>query len=98
MPANFVEERRLLRRTVPTVPSTPSQRSLDVAIAISREQYLKLYQLGQAVVSAQSTDGRRVQFPAQALRPWVGHHGIKGKFRIYFDEQNRLSRIESVTR
>ncbi len=76
------------------MPSAVAQRYIEVALSISRDEYLKLYQVGRAVVSARSTDGRRVQFPAQALRPWVGHSGIQGKFRIYFDHQNRLSKIE----
>jgi len=71
-----------------------TERFIEVALAISAEEYLKLYQRGHAVVSARSLDGRRVQFPAQALRPWVGHSGIRGKFRIFFDHQNRLSKIE----
>ena len=71
-----------------------AERFIEVAITIGAEEYLKLYKLGRAVVNARSTDGRRVQFPAEALRPWVNHDGIRGKFRIYFDQDNRLSRIE----
>ncbi|BFM06964.1 DUF2835 domain-containing protein [Halioxenophilus aromaticivorans] len=74
--------------------SAVAAKYIEVALSISRDEYLKLYQMGRAVVKARATDGRRVQFPAQALRPWVAHSGIQGKFRIYFDQQNRLSKIE----
>ena len=67
---------------------------LDVYLAISQEEMLKLYRNVNAVVHAKSVDGVRVQFPAQALRPWVGHRGVEGRFRIYFDRNNRLSKIE----
>ncbi|WP_317928690.1 DUF2835 family protein [Halioxenophilus sp. WMMB6] len=67
---------------------------IEVSIAISREELLILYRRGSAVVNARALDGRRVQFPATALRPWVDHWGVRGNFRIYFDQNNRLSRIE----
>lgn len=69
-------------------------RFVEVAISIQADELLKLYRTPGAVVHARTVDGRRVQFPAQSLRPWVTRDGIRGKFRIYFDPDNRLSRIE----
>jgi hypothetical protein len=69
---------------------------IDVAINISRDEFLKLYQRGSAVVHAKAMDGRSVQFPATALRPWVSHLGVVGRFRIFFDDNNRLGMIEPL--
>ena len=47
-------------------------------------------------VLATSVDGRRVRFPAMILRPFVTHVGIRGRFRILFDENHRFQGIEKI--
>lgn len=66
-------------------------RYLIVDLSISPEEYQKLYRFAIRDVNARSRDGRRVRFPVNALRPFVGHNGIQGSFRIGFDQNNRLS-------
>lgn len=73
-------------------------KSVEIQLAISETEFLKLYQSGgRANVFATARDGRRVQFPASSLRRWLRHDGINGLFVIYFDDSNRLSRIERIS-
>lgn len=65
-------------------------------LSISPEEYQRLYQGAVRDVVATSVDGRRIRFPAMILRPWVTHTGIRGRFRLLFDEQNRFQKIEKI--
>lgn len=67
-----------------------------VDIAISGEEFLRWYQGGAKVVSVVARDGRRVQFPASSLQPFVQHSGVHGTFAIYFDQHNKLQRVERL--
>jgi len=69
---------------------------LIVDLNISRDEYLRWYQGGAQNVNAVTRDGRRVQFPASSLQPYVQHSGVQGTFAIYFDENNKLQRVERL--
>jgi hypothetical protein len=71
-------------------------RSLVVNLHIAADEYQRLYQGAARDVLAYSADGQRVRFPAMILRPFVTHAGIRGRFRIDFDEQNRFQAIQRV--
>ncbi|MGN0921781.1 MAG: DUF2835 domain-containing protein [Cellvibrio sp.] len=70
-------------------------QSINVRIDISPEEYQRAY-LGVKTVSAIADDGRRIQFPANILRAYVLHSGVRGYFRIHFDEQHKFSHIEKL--
>jgi len=66
------------------------------AIRISVEDYIYYYK-GQATqVIVNADDGRRVQFPAGCLQPFVLHDGINGIFRLRFDANNKLIGLEKI--
>jgi hypothetical protein len=67
-----------------------------VDLRISSEEYLKVYQAPSRVVSTRARDGRRVQFPATILRPWLLHDGIRGTFRIRFNDAGKLEDIQRL--
>ena len=68
-------------------------RSLIINLAISSEEFQRLYVGSAQHVVARSLDGRSVRFPANILRPFVLHNGIRGQFEIVFDEDNRFQSI-----
>ncbi len=70
-------------------------RSLVINLHIPPDEYQRLYQ-GVNEVLAYSVDGQRVRFPAIILRRFVSHAGIRGRFRIDFDEQHRFQHIEKI--
>lgn len=67
-----------------------------VDLNISADEYVRWYQGGARVVNAVARDGRRIQFPAGVLQPFVQHTGIQGTFAIYFDDNHKLQRVERL--
>ena len=65
-------------------------------LAISPERYLSYYQGAARNVLAVSVDGRRVQFPAERLRPFVTHEGVCGEFVLEFDANNKFVDLRRV--
>lgn len=70
--------------------------ALVVNLMIAPEEYQRMYAGTVKSVSARSVDGRRVQFPANILRPFVTRDGIRGRFMIRFTEDNRFESIERL--
>ncbi len=80
-----------------STPSIVQHRSFLVDITLNVEQ-IQTYYAGQVnVVWARDVDGVRLQFPLASLRPFIGHHGVKGRFRMQIDANNRLVDIKKVT-
>ncbi|MFA5627016.1 MAG: DUF2835 domain-containing protein [Thiohalomonadaceae bacterium] len=64
---------------------------------ISAERYLSYYQGVVRQVIATGRDGRRIQFPADKLRPFVSHDGVRGEFELEFDAQNKFIDLRRVS-
>lgn len=71
-------------------------KSIIVSLAISTEEFQRLYEGSAKTVFAQSIDGRSIRFPAGILRPFVLHNGIRGTFQIEFDADNRFQSIQRL--
>ncbi len=71
-------------------------KSIIVNLAISAEELQRLYEGSAKTVFAQSIDGRSIRFPANILRPYVMHSGIRGTFQIDFDDDNRFQAISRL--
>jgi len=69
---------------------------LVVDLHISAEQYLRLYRGEVESVVARTLDGRRVRFPAGALRGFVTREGISGRFRIRYGADGKLIDVQRV--
>ncbi|MDN3639545.1 DUF2835 family protein [Simiduia curdlanivorans] len=69
---------------------------VDVDLVIEKEELLRLYRGSARIVSARAIDGRRIQFPAQALRAFVTDSGVNGRFRIEFDQAFKLVSIQAL--
>ncbi|WP_347329667.1 DUF2835 domain-containing protein [Marinimicrobium locisalis] len=67
-----------------------------VSLTISPDEYRRWYEGSAQHVHATTVDGRSVQFPAPILRRFVTREGIRGRFRIHFDGQNRFQAIEKI--
>ena len=63
---------------------------------ISAEDYLRYYQGRARFVSTISHDGRRVQFPAERLRPFITYDGIRGEFALCFDDQHKFIELRRL--
>ncbi|MGB1238017.1 MAG: DUF2835 domain-containing protein [Pseudomonadales bacterium] len=67
-----------------------------IDISISSDEYLKQYQQPGCVVSTVSRDGRSIRFPANILKPFLLHSGIRGSFCIVFDRSGKFQSIERL--
>ncbi len=65
-------------------------RTIIVRLNIDSEELLKLYRGSARNVSTMSLDGQNVRFPAEALKPFVTHHGVQGQFALVVDANNKL--------
>jgi hypothetical protein len=63
---------------------------------LSTEHYLRFYQGRANRVSVIAEDGRRIEFPANALRPFVTRLGVQGYFQLVVDADNRLLSLEQI--
>jgi hypothetical protein len=63
---------------------------------ISAERFLAYYRGAARNVVATAFDGRRVQFPADALRPFLSREGVRGEFLLEFDANNKLVALRKV--
>lgn len=69
---------------------------ITVDLFISADEWLKTYRGEARTVTAKSRDGRRVQFPASILQPYLTHAGVRGSFVIHFDDQGRFAGIDRL--
>ena len=74
----------------------PSVQQFYFSIQLSQQQFLRYYQGTANAVQVVSECGRRLQFPAAKLRPFLGHAGICGRFRLTVDEHNRFLRLQQT--
>ncbi|MGM0594099.1 MAG: DUF2835 domain-containing protein [Pseudomonadota bacterium] len=63
---------------------------------LSPERYLRYYQGAARAVSVVSLEGQRLEFPAERLRPFVRHDGVRGLFALTFDDDNRFVSLERL--
>ena len=64
--------------------------TLRFSLSIPAEKYISYYKGTTRWVQVKSFDGRRVRFPASALRPFVDDHGVEGMFEMVIDENSKL--------
>lgn len=70
--------------------------TIDVIIELSYEACLAHYQGRVGQVRTRSLDGRRVVFPAEALRRVITPEGVHGVYRLVFSVEGRLESIRRV--
>lgn len=71
-------------------------KAVILDLTINADEFERWYQGSASDVIAYAVDGRKIRFPASILRPFVSRTGIKGRFRIVFDENNRFNRIDRI--
>jgi len=71
-------------------------REYILNLSISAEKMLSYYQGSAQQVIAEDSRGIRVSFPAQALRRFVTHDGVQGRFRLRVDDNNKLIDLQQI--
>lgn len=70
--------------------------TLRLRLSIPPEACLRYYQGEVRDVLARSEDGRRVRFPAAALRQHIRRDGVQGRFELEYDEHHRLVALRRI--
>lgn len=70
--------------------------SIRFRLAIPADDYLAYYKGQIRDVVVRTEDGRRIQFPANALQGVVGHQGIYGLFELRFDANHKLLGLHRI--
>lgn len=65
-------------------------------LAIPATDYLHYYKGLARNISVTGNDGRRIEFPAEHLRPFVTHAGIQGEFELSFDTQQKFVALRRI--
>ncbi|MEP3561231.1 MAG: DUF2835 domain-containing protein [Marinobacter sp.] len=71
-------------------------QQIIVDIAMRPDEWIKLYQGVATDVHTTSRDGRSVRFPARILSRFYLRDGVRGSFRILFDDSGKFSSIERL--
>lgn len=71
-------------------------QSIPFTIQLSYEKYTAYYKGYAEHVIVTAFDGRKIQFPAEILKPYLTRQGINGTFVIHFDNQNKYQSLERI--
>lgn len=71
-------------------------RRLEFNLSLPPDELERLY-LGVQACQAVTDEGLRVQFPAQALRPFVTHLGVRGRFELRFTDQGKFQGLSQIS-
>lgn len=65
-------------------------KKLHLDIALSADEFLRVYQGTANRVLLRSREGKTVSLPAGRLQPFLTHEGIYGRFELNFDAQGKF--------
>ena len=71
-------------------------QQIIVDVDISPDEWIKLYQGVATDVHTTARDGRSVRFPARILSRFFLNDGVRGSFRIVFDDSGKFTSIERL--
>ena len=60
------------------------------------DDYLAFYQEAAHSVSVVADDGRRIEFPANQIQRHLTREGIRGRFELEFDDNNKLIALRRI--
>ncbi len=66
-------------------------------IAINAQEYLPYYQGMVSFIRVTTADGKVLQLPAGSLQKFVDQSGVNGSFRVIYDNNNKLVRVERIS-
>ena len=67
------------------------------SLQIPTAEVLAYYKGAAKQVSVLAYDGRRIEFPAEKLRPFMSEDGVYGEFEMEFDREHRFVSMLRVT-
>ena len=65
-------------------------------LSLAYDSCERLYQPGSNTVVITAEDGKRVQLPVKNLRPFIQRHGLRGRFRLIINDENKVESFEKI--
>ena len=78
-------------------PKIKKMQTYYFTLSLKYDLCERLYTPGTDKVIMTAENGKRIQLPVQNLRPHVSTNGIKGRFRLIIDENNKINVFERMT-
>ena len=76
--------------------SAPRQQQFYFRLHLDKQQIIRYYQGSASTVQVMSECGRKLQFPAMRLRPFMSQSGISGRFQLTVDASNRFINLQNI--
>ena len=76
--------------------SAPRRQQFYFSLHIDQQQMIRYYQGSATTVQVMSECGRKLQFPAMRLRPFLAQNGISGRFLLTVDAANRFIKLQKI--
>ncbi|MCV2884143.1 DUF2835 domain-containing protein [Aestuariibacter sp. AA17] len=67
------------------------------SLSVSYAACEKLYHAGNNSVVVTADSGERVQLPTVNLRPFINRSGLKGRFRLIINSENKVKSFERIS-
>ena len=77
--------------------SRANQQQFYFHLQVDQQQILRYYQGTASKVQVIAECGRRLQFPAMRLRPFLTQNGINGRFQLTVDSENRFIQLQQLS-
>ena len=74
----------------------PNVQQIRFCLNISSEQYLNVYKGRARHISVVAEDGRRVEFDALKVQPFLTRDGIRGWFELQVNDQHQFISIRKL--
>ena len=69
---------------------------LTFVLHITPDQYLAYYNGAAKTIAVKTEDGLSLKFPANAVQKFITREGIHGRFKISFDQNNKLMGVSRL--
>ncbi len=69
---------------------------LNFVLHITPDQYLAYYNGAAKNIVVKTEDGLSLKFPANAMQKFITREGIHGRFKISFDQHNKLIGVSRI--
>ncbi|MGF1689867.1 DUF2835 domain-containing protein [Photobacterium kagoshimensis] len=70
--------------------------SFTFSVSISYQSFLNHYSGAASTVVVVTDNGLRLQLPASRFRPFLSQIGVKGRFRVEVNAQNKIENIYQI--
>ena len=71
--------------------------SITFNLDISSEEFLHYYKGVIQNVIVTTNENRTIQFPATFIQKFLSHDGVRGRFRLIYDQNHKLVSIDRVS-